>query len=152
MCSEDEALNAEIAHGNEFDLDLEDKEFAMPATETTEGPRYCPVCNRKYLRGANCADDGAQLIRGSPPARSSPTPHHLPKTLPPPPQERHWGMWGGIAAGVVAIAVAAGLFLYQRAAKEQATALAAQQAAAAAEAARIAALPPPVQGVSDTEI
>jgi ABC-type branched-subunit amino acid transport system substrate-binding protein len=155
MCSEDEALNAEIARATtDFDVDLDEKEpMAMPATETTEGPRYCPVCNRKYLRGATCADDGAQLIRGVPPVRSTPTPHNLPRTLPPPPEETRWGLWAGLAVGVVAVAVAVGLFLYQRSAREQATALAAQQqAAAATEATKAAARPPPVQGITDTEI
>jgi len=82
MCSEDEALNMESVRASELDLDLEDKldledrleekeQIAMPATEATEGPRYCPVCNRKYLRGTTCSDDGAQLIRGSPPGRST---------------------------------------------------------------------------------
>jgi branched-chain amino acid transport system substrate-binding protein len=158
MCSEDEALNVEIARASEFDIEVDDQllqekeHIAMPATETTEGPRYCPVCNRKYLRGATCSDDGAQLIRGSPPSRSSPTPHHLPRTLPPPPQERRWGLWVGLAVGLVAVVVAGGLFLYQRAAREQAAALAAQQAAAAETAVKIAARPPPVQGITDTEI
>jgi ABC-type branched-subunit amino acid transport system substrate-binding protein len=167
MCAEDEALNMEIARASELDLDLEDRidledrleekeQIAMPATETTEGPRYCPVCNRKYLRGTTCSDDGAQLIRGSPPGRSTPTPHNLPRPMSPlrqpPPPERRWGLWVGLAVGLVAVAVAVGLFLYQRAAREQAAALAAQQATAATEVARAATRTPPVQGVSDTEI
>ena len=107
MCAEDEALNVESARAGEFGLDLEDKlgledrlgledtleekeQIAMPATEATEGPRYCPVCNRKYLRGTTCSDDGAQLIRGSPPGRSTPTPHNLPRTMSRPEMKLEW--------------------------------------------------------------
>jgi ABC-type branched-subunit amino acid transport system substrate-binding protein len=155
--SEDEALNIESLQASEFDVgDIEDAEevIAVPATESMEGPRYCPVCNRKYLRGTNCPDDGAQLIRGAPPPRSAPTPHNLPRTMPPPPEppKSRMGLIVGAAVALVAIGVAGGLFLYQRHVAEQAALAAAAQQAAAAEAAARVPKAPPVPGVTETEI
>jgi ABC-type branched-subunit amino acid transport system substrate-binding protein len=164
MVSEDEGLAVAVAGANAgsvpLDLDAlqEDEESnAMMASETKEGPRYCPVCNRRYARGTTCTDDGAQLVAGVPPA-SAPTPRNLPRTLPPPTprlaqQNSRGPLIGAVVAAVVVAAAAAGFFLYQRQ-REQAAAAAAQQAATAAQhaSAQAAVQHPAVQGVSDTEV
>jgi len=163
MVSDDEALSTKSADGgpdrnDDFELDQPAKEQnVMIASEAKEGPRYCPVCNRRYMRGTVCTDDGAQLVTGAPPSGVG-TPRSVPRTRPPPPPpepDRKWGPIVGIAATVVIAGAAVAFFFYQRAAREQAaTALVHQQqtAAAAPEAARAAARTPPVQGVTDTEV
>ncbi|HEX4382754.1 MAG TPA: ABC transporter substrate-binding protein, partial [Myxococcales bacterium] len=98
-----------------------------------QGPRYCPVCNRRYLAGTVCSDDGAQLVVGIPPgatpskpelvrsspsrpppdrpasrpppdkAASRPPPPPLEKTLPPPPPPKSKT---GIYIGVAVVLLA----------------------------------------------
>jgi ABC-type branched-subunit amino acid transport system substrate-binding protein len=70
LVSDDEALNAEAA-GLAPSADDDRLRFAM---DGDEGERYCPVCNRRYLNGINCIDDGAQLVMGNPPGRTSTPP------------------------------------------------------------------------------
>src|SRR6266851_5002187 len=130
MVSDDEALSVESANGgsdrnDDFELDpLAKESSAMIASESKEGPRYCPVCNRRYMRGTVCTDDSAQLVAGAPPASSRPTPRNIPRTVPPPsfsrpPEKSSRGpLIGGVIA-VVLIGGAAAAFLYQRS-REQA--------------------------------
>jgi len=158
MVAEDEALNVEAAGGPSLDFSAIPQEpIAMMASEKREGPRYCPVCNRRYLSGTVCEDDGTQLLAGLPPRTQPPAPRMQPplaRTQPPPPRSRK-GLFIGLGAAAVAIAAAAGAVLWQRAEGEkQARALAAQQASAAAENTKAKEPPrrPSAQGVTDTEI
>ncbi len=159
MCAEDEALNVEVAGGSPLDFsEVPEERIEMMASETRQGPRYCPVCNRRYLSGSVCEEDGTQLLSGTP-SRSQPTPTRTqpapPRTQPPPPPPSRLGLYLGVGAAVLVVgAGVAGFFLWQRMeAEKQTRALAAQRAAAAEEAsAREVAQKPSVQGVSDTEI
>src|SRR6266851_9304071 len=134
MVGEDEALNVEAAGGPSLEFSAMPQEpIAMMASETKQGPRYCPVCNRRYLSGTVCEDDGTQLLSGVPP-KSQPS---LPKTQPPmarmpppPPPRSRKGLFIGLGAAAVAIAAAAGFVLWQRAEAEKQARVAAQQAAA----------------------
>ncbi len=159
MVGEDEALNVEAAGGPSLEFSAMPQEpIAMMASETKQGPRYCPVCNRRYLSGTVCEDDGTQLLSGVPP-KSQPS---LPKTQPPmarmpppPPPRSRKGLFIGLGAAAVAIAAAAGFVLWQRAEAEKQARVAAQQAAASvAEEAKAKETPrkPLAQGVTDTEI
>ena len=142
MCAEDEALNVEAAGGPSLDLPAMPQEpIAMMASETKQGPRYCPVCGRTYLRGSTCEDDGTQLLAGTA------------KTLPPPPRPpSRKPLFIALAAVAAVIAIAAGA-LWQRAeAEKKARELAAREAAAEHEQKAAEAPKAPVQGVSDTEI
>jgi ABC-type branched-subunit amino acid transport system substrate-binding protein len=160
MFAEDEALNVEAAGGPSLDFAAIPQEpIAMMASEKKEGPRYCPVCNRRYLSGTVCEDDGTQLLSGLPP-RTQPTMPRTPppmaqmaRTQPPPPRSRK-GLFIGLGAAAVVIVAAAGVVLWQRAeAEKQARALAAQQAAATEEVkSKEAPRRPSAQGVTDTEI
>ncbi|HEY2027725.1 MAG TPA: ABC transporter substrate-binding protein [Myxococcales bacterium] len=67
LVSDDEALNAEA-------LGLAEPEGEERPRMASEGPRYCPVCNRRYSSGTTCPDDGAQLLVGIPPGGSSAPP------------------------------------------------------------------------------
>ena len=173
MCAEDE-FNVESAGLDPLDFDTdrlgdtnaglrpghhvpdtEEEQIAMIASETKEGPRYCPVCHRRYRNGTVCADDGAQLVTGTP-AMGSPKAalKTLPKTLPPPPPSRR-GLYIGLAVAGAVAALAIGGVLWQRAESEKQFREAQQRATAAAIAAeqtRTAKQSPAVQGVSDTEI
>jgi ABC-type branched-subunit amino acid transport system substrate-binding protein len=160
MVSDDEALSVESANGgsdrnDDFELDpLAKESSAMIASESKEGPRYCPVCNRRYMRGTVCTDDGAQLVTGVPPSGVG-TPRSVPRVTrpPPPPPGRRWGPIVGIAAVVIIAGAAAAVFFYQRSREQAATAVASQrQAAVATETAATAARTPAPQGVSDTEV
>jgi ABC-type branched-subunit amino acid transport system substrate-binding protein len=160
MFAEDEALNVEAAGGPSLDFSAMPQEpIAMMASEKKEGPRYCPVCNRRYLSGTVCEDDGTQLLSGLPPRtqptmpRTQPPMAQMARTQPPPPRSRK-GLFIGLGAAAVVIVAAAGVVLWQRAeAEKQARALAAQQAAATEEVkAKEAPRRPSAQGVTDTEI
>ena len=140
MCAEDEALNLEVAGGSDVELDLQQQEVAMIASETKEGPRYCPVCHRRYRTGSVCADDGAQLVAGSP---------SFVRTQPPPPSRK--GLYLGLGAAAVVAAGAIGVVLWQRAEAEKARAAEARVAAVAASEQSKAHKAMP-QGVTDTEI
>jgi ABC-type branched-subunit amino acid transport system substrate-binding protein len=86
LVSDDEALNAEAAGlGQPIPAD-EDEEQLMMASDSRQGPRYCPVCNRRYLAGTVCSDDGAQLVVGIPPG-ATPSKPELVRSAPsrPPP-------------------------------------------------------------------
>jgi len=65
LVSDDEALNAEA-------LGLTEPEGEEQPRMASEGPRYCPVCNRRYASGTSCPDDGAQLVVGIPPEGTAP--------------------------------------------------------------------------------
>jgi ABC-type branched-subunit amino acid transport system substrate-binding protein len=65
LVSDDEALNAAAAGLAEID------DHSLMASEGRDGPRYCPVCSRRYITGTVCADDGAQLVVGVPPGHES---------------------------------------------------------------------------------
>ena len=141
MCAEDEALNVEAAGGPSLDLPAMPQEpIEMMASETKQGPRYCPVCLRTYLRGSTCEDDGTQLLAGAA------------KTLPPPQPSRK-PLFIALAGVAALIAIAGGAFWQRAEAEKKAREIAARQAAAveheqkAAEKQRA-----PVQGVSETEI
>jgi ABC-type branched-subunit amino acid transport system substrate-binding protein len=71
LVSGDEALNAEAAGLGEPAPAHDDEEQLMMASDSRQGPRYCPVCNRRYLAGTVCSDDGAQLVVGIPPGTPS---------------------------------------------------------------------------------
>ena len=157
MVSSDEALSLAATSGeNEEIIDEEEQEPSMMASESREGPRYCPACNRRYVRGVTCTDDGAQLVMGLPPNGLS-TPRGLPKTQPPPPEPppSHTGLYAGIGAAVLVIAgVSVVYVMRQRQQAEEAAALDQQRAVqaradaqkqAAVEAAR-------PQGVTDTDV
>ena len=145
MCAEDEALNVEVSGGPKLDLPpMPQEPIAMMASETKQGPRYCPVCGRTYLRGSTCEDDGAQLLAGTA------------KTLPPPPRPpSRKPLFIALLAAAAVIVIAAGAFWQRAEAEKKAREIAARQAAAeqqqqqqkAAEAQK-----PQPQGVSDTEI
>src|SRR5207248_1870566 len=127
----------------------EEDEMPVIASEK-EGPRYCPVCNRRYRSGTVCADDGAQLITGTP-AMGVRT---LPRTAPPPPEPEQGrrGLFIGIGAVVVLLAIVAGFIVWQRAESEKQGQVAAQRIAEAATAAEQAKPKIVVQGVTDGEI
>ncbi|MCA1827493.1 MAG: ABC transporter substrate-binding protein [Myxococcales bacterium] len=148
MCAEDEFKVESAA----LDIDVEPpEEQPMPtiANDLKEGPRYCPVCNRRYRSGTVCVDDGAQLITGTPAAGV----RTLPKTVPPPPPPSRRGLYIGLGAAVLVIGAAAGFLLWQRAESERQARAAARAAEAAAMAEQPkAAKPSAVQGVTDTEI
>ena len=163
MCAADEALNREVSGGLSLDmLDIPQEPIAMMASETKQGPRYCPVCNRRYRIGTVCEDDGTQLLEGSPPGSSSPPSRSQPpstksqpplmKTQPPPPAQSRTGLFIGI--GVAALILGAlGFVLWQRAESEKrAQVIAAQQAVAETVVKREASAKPQVQGITDTEI
>jgi ABC-type branched-subunit amino acid transport system substrate-binding protein len=63
LVSDDEALNAAAAGLGESD------DHSLMASEGIDGPRYCPVCSRRYITGTVCVDDAAQLVIGVPPGR-----------------------------------------------------------------------------------
>lgn len=142
MCAEDEALNVEVSGGPSRDLPLMPQEpIAMMASETKQGPRFCPICGRTYLRGSTCEDDGTQLLAGT--ARTLP---------PPPPQPNRKPLFIALA-GAAVVAIAAGAFWQQAEAGKKAREIAAREAAAEHQQQK-AAEPhkPQAQGVSDTEI
>ena len=141
MCAEDEALNVENAGGPSLDLPAMPQEpIAMMASETRQGPRYCPVCGRTYLRGSTCEDDGTQLLAGTA------------KTLPPPPRPSRKPLFIALASVAAVIAIA-GAALWQRAeAEKKAREIAERQAAAERPAKTVEQQKATVQGVSDTEI
>jgi branched-chain amino acid transport system substrate-binding protein len=141
MCAEDEALNLEAGGGSALELDLKpQEEVAMIASETKEGPRYCPVCHRRYRTGTVCADDGAQLVAGSP---------SFVRTQPPPPSRT--GLYLGLGAAAVVAVGAIGVVLWQRGEAEKQREAEARVAAAAAKDQTTARKAMP-QGVTDTEI
>ena len=159
LCAEDEALHMAVKGAATQDVEIDLETFpkepdAMIASEKKEGPRYCPVCNRRYLRGTTCTEDGAQLVAGTP-ERSAPTPRVVPKSMPPPPPEpkSKLGLILGIVAALVVVGGGVGYVMMQRA-REQAAAKAAQEKAAAlaADAAKSANGAHRVSGVTDTEI
>ena len=141
MCAEDEALNVENAGGPSLDLPAMPQEpIAMMASETRQGPRYCPVCGRTYLRGSTCEDDGTQLLAGTA------------KTLPPPPRPSRKPLFIALAS-VAAVMAIAGAALWQRAeAEKKAREITERQAAAERPAKTVEQQKATVQGVSDTEI
>ena len=141
MCAEDEALNVEVSRGPPLDFSpLPQEPIAMMASETKQGPRYCPVCGRTYLRGSTCEDDGTQLLAGTA------------RTLPPPPPPSRKPLFIALAGAAALIAIAGGA-LWQRAeAEKKAQEIAARQAAAALEQKAAERQKSPVQGVTDTEI
>ncbi len=141
MFAEDEALNLEVSRGPPMDFSpMPQEPIAMMASETKQGPRYCPVCGRTYLRGSTCEDDGTQLLAGTA------------KTLPPPPPPSRKPLFIALAGAAALIAIAGGA-LWQRAeAEKKAQEIAARQAAAAREQKAAEAQKPQVQGVTDTEI
>src|SRR5205823_686288 len=141
MVSDDEALS--LAATQVEDEDVEDVEVEeepkMMASETREGPRYCPVCSKRYVRGTVCSEDGAQLLAGVPPNGSpSSAPRVLPKTQPPPMQFRQpppsrTGLYVGIGVAVLVLAGAGAFFVVrerQRAAQAAQDRAEAEQAAA----------------------
>lgn len=145
MCAEDE-FNVERDLGLELAVAEEEQEpSVMVTSETKEGPRFCPVCHRRYRSGTVCADDGAQLVSGTPALGT-------PRSVPPAPSSRR-GLYMGLGVAAVVAAVAIGGVLWQRAQAEKEAREAAQRAAAAAAAAAPAEPKgPAVQGVTDTEI
>lgn len=144
LCAEDEYL-IESA-GLDVDVEPPKEQLPMIASETKEGPRYCPVCHRRYRSGSVCVDDGAQLVTGTPAygtTRSSP---------PPPQQPNRRGLWIGLGvAGGVVVLAAVGFILWQRGEAEKQARQAAMAAQAAAETEKVVKRPI-VQGVTDTEI
>ena len=142
MVAEDEALNVEFSGGLSLDLPpMPQEPIAMMASETKQGPRYCPVCGRTYLRGSVCEDDGTQLLAGIAP------------TQPPPPRRSRKTLFIALAGTAAVLAIAGGA-LWQRAeAEKKARELAARQAAAVEKEQKAAeSQKSQAQGVTDTEI
>ncbi len=142
MVAEDEALNVEFSGGLSLDLPpMPQEPIAMMASETKQGPRYCPVCGRTYLRGSVCEDDGTQLLAGIAP------------TQPPPPRRSRRTLFIALAGTAAVLAIAGGA-LWQRAeAEKKARELAARQAAAVEKEQKAAeSQKSQAQGVTDTEI
>ena len=154
MVSDDEALNI-AASSDENDALILQEEEDMAAPQSSEGPRYCPVCKRRYMRGMNCAEDGSRLLMGMPPDGIA-TPGGLARTQPPPPEppKSRTGMYAAIVAAVIVIAgLAVVFFMRQKQQAEEAAALEAQrQAAVRAEAQKQATSVARPQGVTDTDI
>jgi branched-chain amino acid transport system substrate-binding protein len=165
MTASDEALNVEVMGGRSLDLlPVSRESSAMMASETKQGPRYCPVCGRNYRIGIECLDDGARLLEGTSP-KTQPPPRVVPKTVPPmartlprteppPPPRSRKGLSIAIGVIVALLAPAAGVLVWQRAEQEkQARAIALRQAAADEQAkSREAPKARVVQGVTDTEV
>lgn len=158
LVSSDEALSLAATSGEHEEVIDDPEVVSMLPSESKEGPRYCPVCNRRYLRGTSCAEDGAQLVAGVPPNGMS-TPRGLPKTLPPPvmsePPRSRTGLYAGVvAAALVVLGVAVVYVMRQRQQEEQAAELSAARLAAAkaAEAQRQQEQAARPQGVTDTDV
>ncbi|HUJ25814.1 MAG TPA: ABC transporter substrate-binding protein, partial [Myxococcales bacterium] len=176
LVSSDEALSLAAASGEHEEVlaDLEEpallatgggrradalvEEMSMLPSENKEGPRYCPVCNRRYLRGTSCSEDGAQLVLGTPPNGAA-TPRGLPRTLPPPPMSEppksRTGLYAGLVASIlVVVGVAVVYVMRQRQQEDQAAQLEAARVAtlkaSEVQKQQISAARP--QGVTDTDV
>ena len=182
LVSDDEALNAEAAGLGRPILAHDDEEQLMMASDSRQGPRYCPVCNRRYLAGTVCSDDGAQLVVGIPPGatpskpelvRSSPSrpppdrpaskpperaatrppPPPLAKTLPPPPPPKSKiGIYVAVAAVLLAVVGAVAWRMKERAAAEAQEQAAEKVSAQTKADAATASAAKRPQGVTATEI
>jgi branched-chain amino acid transport system substrate-binding protein len=171
LVADDEALNAEAAG---LGKSLDEEQFTM-ASDKRDGPRYCPVCNRRYLAGSVCADDGAQLVAGVPPGRESKPPERnisrpdsmrgsrpppersqppLAKTLPPPPpppKSKAPIIIGVVVVALLAVVAAVFWRMQERKAEEAREQQAAKTAQVHVDTAVATASKRP-QGVTDTDI
>ena len=79
MVSEDEAHYAEaLSSRDDFETS---EELQIMASDSLDGPRYCPLCSRRYQQGTVCIDDGTELVVASPASTSTtrvPTPGDIP--------------------------------------------------------------------------
>ena len=173
LCSDDEEQNRQAVEASQG---AGGESSAMNPNEAKEGPRYCPVCGRRYTAGTVCSDDGAQLVPGAP--SRAPTPHaSTPRasspsappivvkatppaqvrtsppprpSAPPPPRAKGSGLAIALVTALVALVGIGGFLFWQKQQRERANLLAMERAAAEVR------VPvrrmPAVQGVAETEI